>query len=116
MPSAAMYSQEYHVLGPTGTLVGTMTTNGNRVVITNFDGPSGVTGATGATGATGGTGGTGGTGVGGRGVGPGTVGGVDPGLGVGVVPGVTGIVPGTVTPCRPVVSATNLTLTSSLTL
>ncbi len=56
MASAAMYSQEYHVLGPTGTLVGTMTTNGNRVVITNFDGPSGVTGATGATGAAGATG------------------------------------------------------------
>ena len=45
---SAFYSQEFNVLGPTGGLVGTMTTSGNKVIITNFDGPSGVTGPTGA--------------------------------------------------------------------
>ncbi len=63
MASSAMYSQEYNVLGPTGALVGRMTTNGNKVVITNFEGPSGATGATGQQGATGHTGSTGPIGV-----------------------------------------------------
>ena len=34
---SAFFSQEFHVLGPTGAHVGTMTTQGGKVIITNFD-------------------------------------------------------------------------------
>ena len=52
MSTPAFFATEFHVLGPTGTPVGTITTSNGKVIITNFDGPSGA-GATGPTGSTG---------------------------------------------------------------
>ncbi len=60
--SASLYSHEFRVVGPDHSIIGTMTTANGKVIITNFDGPSGDTGPTGSMGMTGSTGSTGPTG------------------------------------------------------
>lgn len=54
-----LYYHEYRVIGPNHDIVGTMISANGKVIITNFDGPSGGTGPTGAIGRTGSTGPTG---------------------------------------------------------
>ncbi len=50
MADPAFYAKHLNILGPTGEPVGAMTSLNGKVIITNFDGPSGVTGARGPTG------------------------------------------------------------------
>ncbi len=63
MADPAIYANSFTVIGPTGGHVGTMTSLNGKVIITNFDGPSGSTGATGLQGASGATGPTGAVGL-----------------------------------------------------